>query len=126
LNQPGELSRHGLRGAEILSGFLGQLHGEDSGGFTMKEPKLNELEIDQRGTRQIRRSMAKSKAVKITINIDKENLEILRDKASKTGVPYQRLLSRLLAKALQNDKETESLLARLEREVTKIKKKVVA
>ena len=70
--------------------------------------------------------MAKSKAVKITINIDKENLEILRDKASKTGVPFQRLLSRLLAKALQNDKETESRLARLEREVTKIKKKVVA
>ena len=92
----------------------------------MKEPKLSELEIDKKGTQQIRRSMAKTKAVKITINIDKENLDILRDKAAKTGVPYQRLLNRLLAKALQNDKETESRLARLEREVTKLKKKIVA
>jgi hypothetical protein len=31
-----------------------------------------------------------------------------------------------LAKALQNDKETESRLARLEREVTKLKKRIVA
>ena len=92
----------------------------------MKEPKLSELEIDQKGTRQIRQSMARTKAVKITINIDKENLDNLRDKAAKTGVPYQRLLNHLLAKALQNDKETESRLSRLEREVTKLKKKIVA
>ena len=92
----------------------------------MKEPKLSELEIDQRGTRQIRQSMAKTKAVKITINIDKENLDILRDKAARTGVPYQRLLNRLLTKALQSEKDTESRLTRLEREVTKLKKKIVA
>jgi len=92
----------------------------------MKEPKLSELEIDQRGIQHVRRSMAKTKAVKITINIDKENLDILRDKAAKTGVPFQRLLNHLLAKALQNDKETESRLTRLEREVTKLKKKIVA
>lgn len=70
--------------------------------------------------------MASAKAVKITINIDKESLDILRDKAAKTGVPYQRLLNRLLAKALQGDKETDSRLTRLEREVSKLKKKVVA
>ena len=92
----------------------------------MKEPKLSELEIDQRSTRQIHRSMVATKAVKITINIDRENLDILRDKAAKTGVPYQRLLNRLLAKALQSNRETESRLARLEREVTKLKEKVVA
>ena len=92
----------------------------------MKEPKPSELEIDQRSTRQIRQSMAKTKAVKITINIDKENLDILRDKAARTGVPYQRLLNRLLTKALQSEKDTESRLTRLEREVTKLKKKTVA
>ena len=92
----------------------------------MKEPKLSELEIDQKGTRRIRQSMAGTKAVKITINIDKENLDILRDKAAKTGVPYQRLLNRLLTKALQSEKDTESRLTRLEREVTKLKKKIVA
>lgn len=92
----------------------------------MKEPKLSELEIDQRGTLQIRQSIAKTKAVKITINIDKENLDVLRDKAARTGVPYQRLLNRLLTKALQSEKDTESRLTRLEREVTKLKKKIVA
>ena len=92
----------------------------------MKEPKPSELEIDQRSTRQIRQSMAKTKAVKITINIDKENLDILRDKAARTGVPYQRLLNRLLTKSLQSEKDTESRLTRLEREVTKLKKKIVA
>jgi len=92
----------------------------------MKEPNLNELEIDEKGTRQIRRSMTRIKAVKITINIDKDNLDILRDKAAETGVPYQRLLNRYLAKALQDDNETESRLTRLEREVAKIKKRVVA
>jgi predicted DNA binding CopG/RHH family protein len=92
----------------------------------MKEPKPSELEIDQRSTRQIRQSMAKTKAVKITINIDKENLDILRDKAARTGVPYQRLLNRLLTKALQSEKDTESRLTRLEREITKLKKKTVA
>ncbi|MBN2320764.1 MAG: hypothetical protein JXR49_16920 [Acidobacteria bacterium] len=92
----------------------------------MKEPRLSDLEIDKRGTRRIQRGMASAKAVKITINIDKESLDILRDKAAKTGVPYQRLLNRLLAKALQGDKETDSRLTRLEREVSKLKKKVVA
>jgi len=92
----------------------------------MKEPKLSDLEMDQKGTRRMRRSMSKAKAVKITINIDKENLDILRDKSARTGVPYQRLLNRILAKALQNDRETESRIARLEKEVTKLKKKIVA
>lgn len=92
----------------------------------MKEPKLSDLKIDQRGTRQIHRKMATTTAVKITINIDKENLDILRDKAAKTGVPYQRLLNRVLAKALQNERKTESRIERLEREVSKLKKKVVA
>ena len=36
----------------------------------MKEPKLSDLQIDERGTGQIRRKMATAKSVKITINID--------------------------------------------------------
>ena len=74
----------------------------------MKEPKLNELAIDKKGTQQIRRRMAASGSNKITINIDKGNLEILRAKAAKTGVPYQRLLNLFLNSALQNDAQTES------------------
>ena len=92
----------------------------------MKEPKLNELAIDDKGTQQIRRKMAASRSIKITINIDQDNLEILRAKAAKTGVPYQRLLNQFLNSALQNDSQTESRLDRLEKEITRLKKKIVA
>jgi predicted DNA binding CopG/RHH family protein len=92
----------------------------------MKEPKLSELEIDPEGTEQIRCKMAAARSVKITINIDKTNLDILRTKAAKTGVPYQRLLNQFLSKALQSDEQTESRLDRLEKEVTRLKRKIVA
>ena len=92
----------------------------------MKEPKLSELEIDEKGTRRIRRKMGMARSVKITINIDADNLDILRAKSAKTGVPYQRLLNRLLGQALHSEAETESRLDRLEREITKLKGKIVA
>ena len=92
----------------------------------MKAPKLNELAIDDKGTQQIRRKMAASRSIKITINIDKDNLEILRAKAAKTGVPYQRLLNQFLKSALQNDAQTESRLDRLEKEIARLKKRIVA
>ena len=92
----------------------------------MKEPKLSDLEIDEKGTRRIHRNMALARPVKITINIDADSLDLLRAKSAKTGVPYQRLLNRFLAKALHSDAETESRLDRLEKEVTKLKSKIVA
>ena len=92
----------------------------------MKKASLSELKIDERGTRRIHRSMTGARPVKITINIDAGNLEILRAKAAKTGVPYQRLLNRLLANALHSEAETESRLDRLEKEITKMKRKFVA
>lgn len=88
----------------------------------MKEPKLSELEIDRKGTGRIRREMARARSVKITINVDRGSLDILRAKAAKTGIPYQRLLNQFLKRALQAEAETESRLDRLEREVTKLKK----
>ncbi len=92
----------------------------------MKEPKLIDLEVDEKATRQIRHKMAKAKLVKITINIDKDNLDVLRVKAANSGIPYQRLLNRFLKKALQADAETESRLDRLEKEVDRLKNKIVA
>jgi predicted DNA binding CopG/RHH family protein len=88
----------------------------------MKEPKFNELVIDDKGTHQIRHKMAMARSVKITINIDKGSLDTLRAKAAETGVPYQRLLNQFLNRALQNDVQTESRLDRLEKEVTRLKK----
>jgi len=92
----------------------------------MKEPKLSDLEIDAKGTRRIRREMAGPRPVKITIHIDAESLDLLRAKSAEVGVQYQRLLNRGLRKALRSDTEIESRVDRLEREVTKLKKKVVA
>jgi predicted DNA binding CopG/RHH family protein len=87
---------------------------------------MSELEIDSKGTEQIRRQMAAARSVKITINVDKANLDILRAKAAKTGVPYQRLLNQFLSSALQSDDQTESRLDRLEKEITRLKRKIVA
>ena len=92
----------------------------------MKEPKLSDLKVDEEGTRQIRRRMAASGPVKITINIDRDSLAILRAKSAATGVPYQRLLNQFLAKALESNRESESLLDRLEKEIAELKKKIVA
>jgi predicted DNA binding CopG/RHH family protein len=106
----------------IISELLDRHRGESLRGFTMKEPRLNDLVINDKGTQQIRRKMASARSVKITINIDKDSLDILRAKAAETGMPYQRLLNQFLNRALQNDEQTESRLDRLEKEITRLKK----
>ena len=92
----------------------------------MKEPKLSELKIDEKGTSLIRRRMASSKPIKITINIDGDTLAILRAKSAETGIPYQRLLNRVLREALRNSTISDSRLDRLEQEVERLKKRIVA
>ena len=92
----------------------------------MREPKLGDLEFDPKGTRRIRQKMAGKRAVKITINIDADALAILRTKAAKTGIPYQRLLNQVLKRALQGETQTETRLDRLEKELIRLKRKLVA
>jgi predicted DNA binding CopG/RHH family protein len=92
----------------------------------MKEPRPSDVKIDEEGTKRIRRKMAGPKAIKITINIDGDTLAILRAKSAETGVPYQRLLNRLLTTALQNERESKSRLDRLEQEVARLKRRIVA
>ena len=82
----------------------------------MKEPKVSDLKMDVRGTGEIRRRMASSRSVKITINIDRDSLATLRSKSAETGIPYQRLLNQFLARALERNSESESRLDRLEKE----------
>ncbi|MEQ1664613.1 MAG: antitoxin [Bdellovibrionales bacterium] len=68
--------------------------------------------------------MARSKKIKITINIDDDNIGALKSISKKTGVPYQSLLNSLLRNAV-SDKEAEgSRLDRLESEVERLKKKL--
>jgi predicted DNA binding CopG/RHH family protein len=96
------------------------------GVYTMKQPKLNDLKIDVRGTKAMRKLMAKAKKIKITINIDSDLLGEIRTMAAKSGIPYQSLLNRVLKEAVMERKSDESRLDRIEREIEKIKKKLSA
>ena len=92
----------------------------------MREPKLSNLTIDVKETREMRKMAAKSKKVKITINIDQESLAKLRNQSDKTGVPYQRLLNQILREALKSEEKMESRLERVEKELARLKRKVAA
>jgi predicted DNA binding CopG/RHH family protein len=92
----------------------------------MKEPKLSDLTLDEKGTRQMRKRMAQVRKVKITINIDQDSLAVLRAKSATTGIPYQRLLNQVLKSALQDDKRTESRLDLLEKKLNSLERKLIA
>lgn len=90
----------------------------------MKQPKLNNLKIDKKGTKAIRDEITKSKKVKITINFDAEILEEVKKLADDMGSPYQTLLNKLLKDALSDNKAKEDRLDRLEKEIRALKKKI--
>ncbi len=92
----------------------------------MKQPKLSSLKIDTKGTKTLRNMMAKSKKIKITINVDEDLLAELKHMAEETGVPYQSLLNRVLKDAVMTKRDEGSRLDRLEREVERLKKKISA
>lgn len=68
----------------------------------------------------------RSQKVKITINVDADTLSAVRELAEKGGMPYQTLLNRLLRETVIQKKSEESRLARLEREVNRIKRELAA
>ena len=92
----------------------------------MKQPKLSDLILDQKGTNEIRTNMGKTRKIKITINIDEDSLDILREISEKSGASYQKLLNQVLKEGLKKRLESESRLDRIEKELEKIKKKVAA
>lgn len=92
----------------------------------MRVPKLGNLKVDVAETAKIRRSLKKQKSVKITINLDADSLNTLKKEASASGVPYQRLLNRLLKESLTSKRATESRIDRLERELREVKRKLAA
>jgi len=92
----------------------------------MREPKLGNLKVDVAETAKIRRSLKKQKSVKITINLDADSLNTLKKEASASGVPYQRLLNRLLKESLTSKRDTESRIDRIERELREVKKRLAA
>ena len=91
----------------------------------MKQPNLSDLRMDQAGTRRIRAAVKKG-FVKITINIDRDSLALLRAMAEETGVPYQRLLNTLLKERLKGKETIQSRVDRLEHELKKVKRRLAA
>ncbi len=109
-----------------MSELLDEAIGADFGNTIMKQSKMSKYSIDWKSTKNIRRAMATQKFVKITINLDAKSLSALKKESVKTGVPYQRLLNSLLRSGLDNRRETESRLDRVERELEKVKKRLAA
>jgi predicted DNA binding CopG/RHH family protein len=100
--------------------------GENLGEFTMKQPKMSNLKIDQAGTQKMRKKMASAKKVKITINFDSDILLELKDLAGKSGIPYQTLINRMVREAINQKADELSRLDKLEEEVKKLKAKLAA
>lgn len=94
----------------------------------MKQPKLRDIKVDLKATEQIRARAKRSKKVKITVNIDQDIIAALKKRSDASGVPYQTLLNRLLRTSLNDAKvdDTNSRIARLEREIAAIKKQLTA
>lgn len=92
----------------------------------MKKPKLNNLKQDTDETRNIHAVKHHNKSIKITINIDSDSLQQLREMAGQTGIPYQRLLNRYLQSGLEQNISMESRLKRIEKEIERLKKGLAA
>ncbi|MEP6890883.1 MAG: hypothetical protein ABI955_09355 [Nitrospirota bacterium] len=92
----------------------------------MREPKLDDLTVDEAASVQLRAALAREKGVTVTIMIDTKSLHALKEASRRTGVPYQALVSRALKTGLTRQVTTESRLDRLEREVKRMKRILVA
>ncbi len=92
----------------------------------MKKPRMRDLTLDHAGTREIRSEMARRGAVKITINVDADSLEKLKELSAESGVPYQRLLNSILRDRLATASTVQTRLDRIEKELARVKRQLAA
>lgn len=92
----------------------------------MKQPSLSRLRIDRAATRKLRAALSKSDRVTLTVNLDTNLLQTLKSLSMKTGIPYQRLLNRLLMTTAEHQETVQARLNRLEQEIRKIKRRFAA
>lgn len=85
---------------------------------------MSDLKVDKKGTQAMRKKMAESSKVKITINFDADVLDEIKKMAEDMGSPYQTLLNKIVKDSLKCKKAEESRLDRLEKEIKALKKKV--
>lgn len=92
----------------------------------MRAPRLGDLMIDKAGTAKVRAALAGKKVITITIHMDSKNLRVLKQASRETGIPYQTLVGQVLRDAVKGEVTIESRLDRLEREVKKLRRILVA
>ena len=92
----------------------------------MRKPSIRDMRVDSAGTRKLRAEMAKSDAVKITINVDADSLAKLKALSSESGVPYQRLLNGILKAGLAKTETVHARLDRIEKDLAHVKKTLSA
>ena len=90
----------------------------------MKQPKISDLKMNQRGTLAIRKKAKATKKIKITINFDADILGEVKKLAKDTGSPYQTLLNKIVRDSLKEKMVREDRLSSLEKEVRALKKMV--
>ena len=76
--------------------------------------------------KRMRAEAAKTRKIKITINIDQDSLEALRKIAGQSGASYQKLLNQILREGLGGRSSADSRLDRIEQEIARLKKKLIA
>ncbi len=92
----------------------------------MRKPRISDLKVDTAGTRRLRAELAGRGSVKITINVDADSLAKLKALSADSGVPYQRLLNRLLRERLSQADTVHARLDRIEKELARVKKTFAA
>jgi predicted DNA binding CopG/RHH family protein len=85
---------------------------------------MSDLVIDRKGTKRVRGEAGRTRKIKITINIDQDSLDALREMSGKSGAPYQKLLNLILKEGLKRRGAADSRLDRIEKELERLKKKV--
>ena len=75
-------------------------------------------------TKKIPAALSKKNRGPITVHLDTDSLKALKTLSSTTGIPYQKLLIRLLTASATREETTQSRLDRLEQELHKIKRRV--
>jgi len=92
----------------------------------VRKPSICDVKVDTAGTRRLRAEMAGRRSVKITINVDVDSLTRLKKLSAESGVPYQRLLNRILKERLSRTETVHSRLDRIEKELARVKKTLAA
>jgi len=92
----------------------------------VRKPRISDLKVDAAGTRRLRAAMAGRGSVKITINVDADSLVKLKALSADSGIPYQRLLNRILRERLSREDTVHPRLDRIEKDLARVKKAIAA